>query len=301
MEDELTTSVITERWSGHANLVISYDALKKLYGSAEVLNTPESKPCSIWKTDNSETFEPTYGFQKGFLVFTSIPPARSNQLTREVSSGAHTLPRSACKNEKRLCDSFSNDGLINKRFLGNDPECMSDIHLTAPFSAGREWIPEKNRGRKQCKSTYNITLTCDKPLLEDEKNKKESNKDSNEERVCNEERVNFSTHFSANILKNGSYSSSVVKSRGRGAEICDRNKYYRNKNKPFFSNMIQSDNTGDIEKIENLDTTSTEFQGSFNSVRKNCRFYESLIRDRLKGDRIDIQYQAFRYPKTKLH
>lgn len=243
MNDELTTSIITERWSGHAKFVISYDTLKKLYGADNtVLNALKPEMNSIWEMSNLKSYRPTYGFQKGSLLFTTTPPQCGiNRLSEFCVGSSQTFPRTALKQHYNKNCGFQNE-IDRKSQLTNATAEVCDNQPIGISLNLEDSTYQKNREalKKRWKSTCNITLTCDELRNEEDcrrnsdlhRELSKSNDVSRREQkiyggsksdLNNADNIVFSTHFSTNLLnKINSKVSSCTKTDKSGSEESDK-------------------------------------------------------------------------------
>lgn len=176
--DQTSGSVITEEWSVHAQLVVHHGN-SKTQPKPEPIRTQSNdggvrmEYCwepginSIWETSGTRPARPSYGFQKGNLLFTTSPPQCGiNRITEFSKGSSQTFPRYPAK---------SQDGNKPGKNLSRSPVTTSDTIPDSPqrpvFDSGYasekfNTLPTRRppqQYERRCRSTCSITLSCDVP------------------------------------------------------------------------------------------------------------------------------------------
>lgn len=268
MDDGLTTSVITERWSGHANIVISNDALKKLYGlDNKLIFSPEPNINSLWGSVEPKGSS-SYGFQKGYLTFTTAPPQCGiNRLADEWATGSQTFPRTVSKNN-RITSFKLGEKMRNTCSSSEESPSKLNFHSMLPVKR----VFENENDSKRCKSTCNITLTWNQtnemnpePLFYKENYKAENSWRNSDSLKKN----NAVTKYSLNVLgKTESKNNCFSKKKGFEEAKTEKN---------FFSllNNLNKNETCDESLREVFCFHSGLFSvlSNFNFIKISCYVY----------------------------
>lgn len=172
--DQTSGSVITEEWSVHAQLVVHHgnspnqkkEEPRRTHtgdGGVRMEYSWEPGINSIWETSGTRPSRPSYGFQKGNILFTTSPPQCGiNRISENLKGQTQTLPRYLTKSQ-------------NLKNLSRSPLTSSDtvteIHQPPVFDSG--YVSEKfntlpsrrpvQQYERRCRSTCSITLSCDVP------------------------------------------------------------------------------------------------------------------------------------------
>lgn len=168
--DQTFGSPVLQEWSLHAQLVLSHGDARKMANQTtdgqgiQMHYSWEPGVNSIWETSSTRPAKPSYGFQRGNLVFTTSPPQCGINKVSEFRNYGQTFPRTINENKTR--------NLSRSPVTLSDTTDSSFSHTVGPLldsgyaSDKFNTLPARRTiqpyGRR-CRSTCSIVLSCEVP------------------------------------------------------------------------------------------------------------------------------------------